>query len=150
MISPDFLLETQAIAEGLTVCGIDEAGRGPWAGPVVAAAVSLDSANIPPGLNDSKKLTQARREALFPAILAAARVGIGEASVREIDSLNILKATFLAMERAVHASYPGYGFAAHKGYGTPAHAAMLARLGPCPLHRKSFAPVRALLDSRFG
>jgi ribonuclease HII len=205
MILPDFLHEAQAIAEGLTVCGIDEAGRGPWAGPVVAAAVSLDSGNIPPGLNDSKKLTEARREAMFPAILAAARVGIGEASVAEIDSLNILKATFLAMERAVQslspapqialvdgnrapplairvqtiiggdakclsiaaasiiakvtrdrlmreldASYPGYGFAAHKGYGTPAHGAMLARLGPCPLHRKSFAPVRALLDSRFG
>jgi ribonuclease HII len=199
MTSTDFFLESDAVAKGLTACGIDEAGRGPWAGPVVAAAVILDPKHIPAGLNDSKKLTEARREAMFPAILAAARVGIGEASVTEIDSLNILKATFLAMARAVQSLpnapqialvdgnrapplsirvqtviggdakclsiaaasiiakvtrdrmmrelghlHPGYGFAAHKGYGTAAHTAALLRLGPCAVHRRSFAPIAKL------
>ena len=84
-------------------CGIDEAGRGPWAGPVVAAAVILDPANTPIGLNDSKKLSAIRRETLFGQILATSRVGIGEASVDEIDALNILQATYLAMRRAIEA-----------------------------------------------
>lgn len=106
MTLPDFSLELDAIAQGLVVCGIDEAGRGPWAGPVVAAAVILDPGNIPPGLNDSKKLTEAKREALFPAIMAAAQAGVGEASPEEIDSRNILAATFLAMSRAVAALSP--------------------------------------------
>jgi ribonuclease HII len=196
---PDFSREAIAIASGQIVCGIDEAGRGPWAGPVVAAAVELEPANIPPGLNDSKKLTEARREALFPLIMSAAKVGIGEASAAEIDHYNILRATHLAMQRALMAlpcrpdlalvdgnrapelsirvqtiiggdaaslsiaaasiiakvtrdrymrmletRYSGYGFASHKGYGTAAHQKALARLGPCPEHRKSFAPIAKL------
>ncbi|MBL4806285.1 MAG: ribonuclease HII [Rhodobacteraceae bacterium] len=82
------------------VCGIDEAGRGPWAGPVVASAVILDLTNFPDGLNDSKKLTAAKRDALFDQIMACADVGVGIASVAEIDEINILQATFLAMRRA--------------------------------------------------
>jgi len=85
------------------VAGVDEAGRGPWAGPVVAAAVILDRAKVPPGLNDSKKLSEAARERLFAPIIAGARHGVGMASVDEIDSLNIHWATMLAMERAVAA-----------------------------------------------
>ena len=95
---PPFLIEQQLQGP---VAGIDEAGRGPWAGPVVAAAVILDPENIPAGLNDSKKLSEARREALFELIQKSAHWGIGEASVEEIDSLNILKATHLAMTRAI-------------------------------------------------
>ena len=85
------------------VAGVDEAGRGPWAGPVVAAAVVLDRSAVPDGLNDSKQLSAAARERLFGAIIASARYGIGQASVAEIDSLNIHWATMLAMERAVMA-----------------------------------------------
>ena len=85
------------------VAGIDEAGRGPWAGPVVAAAVILDPHDIPVGIADSKALKAAQREALLPAIEAAAEVGVGQASVAEIDDLNILAATMLAMRRAVAA-----------------------------------------------
>lgn len=203
MALPDFFHESEAMAKGLKVCGIDEAGRGPWAGPVVAAAVILDPDRIPPGLNDSKKLSEEKRELLFPAIVAAAQVGVGIASAEEIDTLNILRATFLAMERAARElplvpqlalvdgnkapplsmkvttiiggdgkclsiaaasiiakvtrdrmmrnfddAHPGYGFARHKGYGTAAHTEALKRLGPCPVHRKSFAPVRAVLDEQ--
>ena len=83
------------------VCGIDEVGRGPWAGPVVAAAVVLDPRRIPHGLNDSKKLTAAKREALFKDITATADIEVGMASVAEIDEINILQATFLAMRRAI-------------------------------------------------
>ncbi len=86
-----------------SVAGVDEAGRGPWAGPVVAAAVILDRRQVPPGLNDSKKLSEAARERLYAPIIAGARHGIGMASVVEIDSLNIHWATMLAMERAVAA-----------------------------------------------
>jgi ribonuclease HII len=198
---PHFRHEKEILAEGLTVCGIDEAGRGPWAGPVVAAAVILDPRKIPKGINDSKKLTPERRETLFPVIMQSARVGVGAASTEEIDEINILRATYLAMSRAVavldpqpalalidgnrapplsirvqtiiegdaislsiaaasiiakvtrdrimheiEALHPGYGFASHKGYGTPAHAEALARLGPCAAHRRSFSPVFALLD----
>ena len=85
------------------ICGVDEAGRGPWAGPVCAAAVILDQANIPDGLNDSKKLSEARREQLFPLIMASADVGVGLVSAQEIDEINILQATYLAMSRAVTA-----------------------------------------------
>jgi ribonuclease HII len=85
------------------VAGVDEAGRGPWAGPVVAAAVILDRQNVPAGLNDSKQLSEAARERLFEAIIASARHGIGMASVAEIDALNIHWATMLAMARAVTA-----------------------------------------------
>ena len=82
---PDFRIEDEAMASGFAaVCGVDEAGRGPWAGPVVAAAVILDPRNIPPGLNDSKKLSEARREALFAPILASARVGIGIAEAQQL------------------------------------------------------------------
>jgi len=83
------------------VCGIDEVGRGPWAGPVMAAAVILDPDNIPYGLKDSKKLSRKRRESLYPQIIETARVGIGAASVEEIDRHNILQASFIAMRRAV-------------------------------------------------
>ena len=197
---PDFSLEDEAIRIGAhMVCGIDEAGRGPWAGPVVAAAVMLDRNAVPPGLNDSKKLSAARREALFGAIMASARVGIGIAEADRIDRDNILQATLWAMAEAVRQiggaslalvdgnrapdlpiatrtviggdgrslsiaaasiiakvsrdrimrdhdkAYPHYGFASHKGYGTSQHRQALERFGPSPLHRRSFAPVAALL-----
>ncbi len=197
---PDFTIELQAMREGSKlVAGIDEAGRGPWAGPVVAAAVVLDPTSIPDGLNDSKRLTEARREALFAPIMASAKVGIGIAEVERIDRDNILQATFWAMAQALEqidgvalalvdgnrapklpcpvqtivagdarslsiaaasiiakvtrdrimlahdAAYPLYGFARHKGYGTAQHQEALKRLGPTPLHRRSFAPVAALL-----
>ncbi len=98
---PDFSFESSAIAQGLLPCGVDEAGRGPWAGPVVAAAVVLDPHNIPQGLNDSKKLTEAKRESLFLPIMKSARVGIGVASAKLIDDINILQATYHAMRDAV-------------------------------------------------
>uniref|UniRef100_UPI003593E110 ribonuclease HII n=1 Tax=Aestuariivirga sp. TaxID=2650926 RepID=UPI003593E110 len=176
---------------------IDEAGRGPWAGPVVAAAVVLDPGFIPSGLNDSKKLTEAQREALFDPIMQTARVGIGIAEAGRIDRDNILQATFWAMTQALaqievvsfalidgnraprlpcgvqtviggdalslsiaaasiiakvtrdrimvahDSTYPEYGFARHKGYGTAFHQSALTRFGPTPLHRKSFKPVAA-------
>lgn len=100
--APDFTFETAALARGfLAVVGVDEVGRGPLAGPVTAAAVLLDPARIPPGLNDSKALTAARRDALFAAIMDMAEVSVAHASVEEIDNLNILRASHLAMERAV-------------------------------------------------
>lgn len=99
---PTFALEEKAQSP---VCGVDEAGRGPLAGPVVAAAVILDSCNLPDGINDSKKLTAAARERLFDDICASAEVGIGQASEKEIGTFNILGATLLAMRRAV-ASLP--------------------------------------------
>lgn len=197
---PDFHLEDAAMRRGLVpVCGIDEAGRGPWAGPVVAAAVILDPGAIPPGLDDSKTLAPARREALFDAIRQTSRVGIAIADVARIDSSNILGATLWAMAEAVTSlngvafalvdgnrapvlacpaetivggdgrslsiaaasivakvtrdrimtgldrKFPHYGFARHKGYGTAAHMAALAHHGPCPEHRRSFAPIAALL-----
>ena len=200
---PDFTIELKAMRRGSRlVCGIDEAGRGPWAGPVVAAAVVLDPKSIPDGLDDSKKLTEAQREALFAPILASARVGIGIAEVERIDRDNILQATLWAMAQALEqiegvtlalvdgnrapdlpcpvativegdakslsiaaasiiakvtrdrimvghdATYPVYGFARHKGYGTALHQEALRRHGPTPLHRKSFAPIAALLAQR--
>jgi len=99
MNAPDFSFEQQSPLQ--PVCGVDEAGRGPWAGPVVASAVILNPAEIPDGLNDSKKLTAKRRDVLFDRIIATAKVGIGQATVQEIDELNILNATYLAMRRAV-------------------------------------------------
>lgn len=186
------------------VCGVDEAGRGPWAGPVVAAALIFRTGDtIPRGLNDSKKLDHEAREALFTKLMERDVIyGVGIASVEEIDSLNIWGATQLAMQRAVaglslapdvalvdgklkpksmpcdvqpviggdgislsiaaasiiakvtrdrimreHAiTYPEYGFERHMGYGTPAHQQALASHGICPLHRRSFAPIRALLE----
>jgi ribonuclease HII len=182
------------------LAGVDEAGRGPLAGDVVAAAVILPPGHRIPGLDDSKKLSASRREALFDRILdEALSCGIGRALPAEIDTLNILQASLLAMRRAVaelrpapqfvlvdgnrlpvwdyaslavvsgdaqvpaisaasilakvtrdremlalDARYPGYGFALHKGYPTAEHLAALRRLGPCAVHRRSFAPVRAL------
>lgn len=182
---------------GMLIAGVDEAGRGPLAGPVVAAAVILDPQRPIAGLNDSKKISAAKRERLEPLIMASALAyGIGRAEPGEIDEINILQATLLAMRRAVaalvvvpgavvvdgnrsthfglpteavvggdarvpaisaasilakvardremvalDALFPGYGFAQHKGYGTAVHMEALARLGPTPHHRYSFAPL---------
>ncbi|MEJ2530167.1 MAG: ribonuclease HII [Halioglobus sp.] len=192
--------------EGPDLAGVDEAGRGPLAGDVVAAAVILDPARPVPGLRDSKKLTAARRETLAALIRERALAwAVARASVVEIDRLNILHAAMLAMHRAVQAlqpqpgyvlvdgnrlprwsyaaepvvggddrvpaiaaasilakvqrdrelveldaHYPGYGFAAHKGYPTPAHLAALRALGVTPVHRRSFAPVKSLLQEMAG
>ncbi len=186
----------------LGLCGVDEAGRGPLAGPVTAAAVMLDPERPIDGLRDSKKLSAAARERLADAIRErAAAWCVAEASVAEIDQMNILQATMLAMQRAVaglgrapddvmvdgnrcpnwvwrsqavvkgddkiaaiaaasilakttrdqfmcrlHDDYPAYGFARHMGYGTAAHLAALKAHGACPQHRRSFAPVKLVLD----
>ena len=200
---PTLMLELEARAAwNGHVCGVDEAGRGPWAGPVSAAAVILNPDDLPPGIDDSKALTEKRRAALEPEIKARALAwGVGFASVEEIDELNILHATGLAMRRAVEALahppvhalvdgnyrfklpcgvtpvvkgdsrslsiaaasilaktardrlmvemdavYPGYGFASHKGYNAPIHQNALNTLGPCPAHRRSWAPIKALLS----
>ena len=185
------------------IAGVDEAGRGPLAGPVVAAAVILDPARPIAGLADSKTLSPLRREQLAMEIRAKARAwALGRAEVVEIDRLNILQASLLAMQRAVaalsivpeqalvdgnrcpplacpcraivkgdatvpaisaasilakvardaemgelHERYPQYGFAQHKGYPTAAHRDALRRFGPCPEHRRSFAPVAAVLST---
>jgi len=191
------------------LAGVDEAGRGPLAGPVVAAAVILDATRPIEGLRDSKKLSAARRTALAAQIRERALGwAIAEASAAEIDALNILQATLLAMQRALRQlspkplhiiidgnkapqladleenclvetlvraddlvpavsaasilaktwrdalmsdldrDYPGYGLAQHQGYPTAAHLASLAKLGPTPIHRRSFAPVRSCLHER--
>ena len=102
MTMPDFSFETALLAQGLTrIAGVDEVGRGPLAGPVTAAAVVLDPARLPEGLNDSKVLSARRREALLQAIMDSAEVSVAHASVEEIDAMNIREATFLAMRRAV-------------------------------------------------
>lgn len=126
-IPPDFTREAAAISCGLSpVAGIDEVGRGPLAGPVLAAAVVLDPARIPAGLGDSKALTAARREALYPLILRSAlAVGSGLADVAEIDALNILRASHLAMVRAVAALGPAPGLALIDGN-------LIPRGLPCP------------------
>lgn len=184
------------------IAGVDEAGRGPLAGPVIAAAVILNPQKEVAGITDSKKLTPTRRVELAELIRETALAwAIGSASVEEIDSLNIHHATLLAMKRAfeglsiqpsellvdgkfcppgrckvkraivrgdllipvigaasiiakvhrdelmtaLHAQYPDYGFDQHKGYGTKHHLSKLQELGVTPIHRRSFAPVRALL-----
>jgi len=180
------------------VAGVDEVGRGPLCGAVVTAAVILDPRRPILGLNDSKKLTEAKRDALFDEIREKAlSFCIARAEVEEIDRLNILHATMLAMQRAVEGLhitpklalidgnrapvvkgdsqvpaiaaasilakvtrdremsafeliYPGYGIGGHKGYPTPVHLEALARLGPTPIHRRSFAPVRAAWEAREG
>lgn len=119
---PDYRFEIEHGAPGLRVCGIDEAGRGPLAGPVVAAAAIIDQTNCPAGLNDSKKLDEARREALFAALSQCAEIGIGIATVEEIDSLNILQATMLAMRRAVEGLQRAPQFALVDGNRLPALA----------------------------
>jgi len=189
------------------VCGVDEAGRGPLVGAVVAGAVVLDPNNPIEGLKDSKKLTAARREYLYEQIMEKAKAwGIGEASPSEIDEINILQATMLAMRRAVedlatrlggwpskalidgnrcpqlpiaseaiikgdakepaisaasilakvtrdrqmqalHERHPEYGFAQHMGYPTEAHFAALKQYGVCSEHRRSFSPVRKVLEA---
>ena len=220
----------RAFGEGVTVMGIDEAGRGPLAGPVFAAAVSVPFdraadllANEWQAVNDSKKLSPARRDTLAAVIKATpgCTFAIASASALEIDQSNILRATHLAMRRAalslaesldnrrpasvtppapstsyrilvdglpvpslpfqsknlvkgdakslfiaaasilaktardaycmeMETRFPGYGFAVHKGYPTPAHLAALARLGPCPEHRQSFGPVAEAIFFRGG
>jgi ribonuclease HII len=188
------------------VAGVDEAGRGPLAGPVVAAAVILDPGRPIAGLADSKTLAPRRREALAVEVRAGSLAwGLGWADAAEVDALNVLQATFLAMRRALVAlstppahvivdgdrcpglgglalectleavvqgdatvpsvsaasilakcardafmrelesRYPGYGLAGHKGYPTAEHVAALRRLGPSPVHRRSFGPVQSCL-----
>lgn len=183
------------------VCGVDEAGRGPLAGPVYAAAVILRPRRRIKGLRDSKKLTAAQREELAGEIRERALAwAVAHATVEEIDRINILRASLLAMQRAVallsvvpevarvdgnqapelactvhtvvggddsdpaisaasilakterdrimrefDLLHPGYGFARHKGYPTPEHFAALEQLGPCPIHRRGFEPVRRLV-----
>ena len=190
------------------VCGVDEAGRGPLAGSVVAAAVILDPLKPIDGLKDSKKLTAKVRDVLFDIIIRDSKACcIAEASAAEIDSINILQATMLAMKRAIeglektlgrlpdkalidgnrcpkvniqmeaivkgdskvqaisaasilakvtrdrdmqalHETYPMYGFNQHMGYPTPMHFDALKEFGPCPAHRKTFAPVREVMETK--
>lgn len=180
------------------VAGVDEAGCAPLAGPVVAAAVILDRGRFPRGIDDSKALPARTREAIFLKLQRVAAIGVGIASVEEIDRLNIFWARMLAMQRAVEAlgtepamvlvdgnrcpkwdrlsiaivagdtkcrsiaaasivakvtrdrimfeysrQHPGYGWETNQGYPTPGHFRALASLGPTPIHRRSFAPVRA-------
>jgi ribonuclease HII len=188
--------------QGLLGAGVDEVGRGPLAGDVVTAAVILDPDNPIEGLNDSKKLTEKRRDSLFDEIQEKAKsFCIARCSIAEIDELNILQASLLAMKRAVEGLhiqpehvwvdgnkipqwhyqaeavvkgdarvtaigaasilakvtrdremvemdklYPGYGFAGHKGYPTKVHMEALDKLGPCPIHRTSYGPVKAKLE----
>jgi len=184
------------------VVGIDEAGRGPWAGPVVAAAVILDISCIPDGINDSKQCNRMQRETLFTAICACAHFAVGVASVEEIDTLNILQASLLAMQRAYEAlpvkpayalvdgnklpklpcpaqaiiegdnlslsiaaasiiakvtrdrmmhelaqEHPYYGWESNAGYGTKAHQEGLRMHGITPHHRRSFRPIREMLEA---
>lgn len=182
--------------------GVDEAGRGPLAGPVAAAAVIAPDGWNPPRLNDSKKLDPAAREELFDAITAFCRVGVALVGPAEIDRVNILQASLLAMRQAIDLldersserkilidgnrapaglecdtvvkgdgkyvciaaasiiakvtrdrlmvtlarQYPEYGFDRHFGYPTPEHVDALRRFGPCPIHRRSFGPVRELTE----
>ncbi len=195
--------ETRARGKGFSrIAGVDEVGRGPLAGPVVAVAVVLPDAKCDLPVADSKALSTARRQALAEQLwdLQGIQIGLGIVEPREIDRINILRATHLAMRTALHqldplphfalvdglavpdlpvpaefivrgdarsvsiaaasivakvyrdelmialdAQFPGYGFAQHKGYGTAAHLAALQRLGPCPVHRQSFSPVKQAL-----
>jgi len=202
-MTSDLFMPNARDAGLMLVCGVDEAGRGPLCGPVVAAAVILDPARPIDGLNDSKKLSERARERLAPLIRERALAwAIAEASVDEIDQLNILHASLLAMQRAVaglgiaptevlidgnrcpqlpyparaivkgdatepsisaasilaktardetmrvlDAQWPQYGLAAHKGYPTPAHLQALQQHGVADFYRRSFAPVRRLLDA---
>ncbi len=190
------------------ICGVDEAGRGPLAGSVVAAAVILDPLKPIEGLKDSKKLTAKVRYELFDIIIRDSKAWcIAEASAAEIDAINILQATMLAMKRAIeglektlgrlpdkalidgnrcpkvniemeaivkgdskvqaisaasilakvtrdrdmqvlHEAYPMYGFNQHMGYPTPMHFDALKEFGPCPAHRKTFAPVREVMETK--
>jgi len=186
----------------MIIAGSDEVGRGPLAGPVVAAAVILPENYDLPGLTDSKKLSEKKRDVLFELIKEQAVAwAVAEASVEEIDQVNILQASLLAMKRSIESlailpnkalvdgkhcpeldinvqaiiggdltipvisaasilakvtrdrkmialdtEYPDYGFASHKGYGTKLHMAAIQEYGPCPIHRRSFAPIKKLLE----
>ncbi len=158
----------------LVVCGVDEAGRGPIAGPVYAAAVILDPARRVNGLADSKVLTAERRDVLAARIKERAIAwSIAVASVEEIDSINTLRdlacrsraivdgdathkvisaASILAKTArdaemcALHERFPQYAFDRHKGYSTPEHFALLMRFGPCEIHRRSFDPVKSFFQ----
>jgi len=200
---PNFTEEVKMVRDhGPLVAGVDEVGRGPLAGPVVAAAVILNPDDIPEGLDDSKKLTAKKREALYDEIFGRAlAVSIAEASVEEVDEINVLQASMLAMRRAVKALeplpdgvlvdgnrdpdldlptktlikgdgrsvsiaaasiiakvfrdrkmtelaqiYPNYEWEKNAGYGVPAHMKGLYLVGISPFHRKSFAPIRKILD----
>ena len=126
-LAPDYAFETEHGAPATRVCGIDEAGRGPLAGPVVAGAAVIDMARLPQGLNDSKKLTYKKREQLFAELMDTADIGIGIATVEEIDEINILQATMLAMTRALAALATPPAFALIDGnripkFATPARA----------------------------
>lgn len=199
-------LNGTASFSGPVIAGVDEAGRGPLAGPVVTAAVVLDPRRAIQGLGDSKALSARKRDALALEIREKAWVGIGIAEPEEIDRLNILHATMAAMARAVSRlpgipdrvlidgnrvpdrlpcpaealvkgdareavigaasiiaktlrdrlmveaaqRFPGYGFEGHKGYPSAAHREALMRLGPCPIHRMSYAPVRLAADLRLS
>jgi ribonuclease HII len=204
--TPDLFSNTQQRSNlctaSILIAGVDEVGRGPLAGAVVAAAVILDERKPISGLADSKKLSEKKRSQLYQAIMdRAVAVAVGRAEVEEIDQINILQASLLAMERALFGLaakpdrvlvdgnrlprlgcaglavvkgdarvdciaaasivakvirddeltrldtlYPGYGLAVHKGYPTKAHLNALATLGPSPIHRRSFGPVKALLE----
>jgi ribonuclease HII len=216
-----FAFERGLLTQGVTrIAGVDEVGRGPLAGPVIAAAVILPEPWITEGmpgeledLNDSKQLSAAQRERFFGILTTTpcVRIGLGRVEPGRIDSINILKATHEAMNLALaallranapnalppghvlvdglrvkaitlpqtaivkgdsksysiaaasviakvtrdrfmdecDARFPGYGFAAHKGYGTPAHLDAIRRLGPCPIHRRSFAPMRPVEQDLF-
>ncbi len=197
-MGPTDIFEVEARRCGYRyIAGLDEAGRGPLAGPVVAAAVIFPRRCRVRGLNDSKQLSAAERDQLYLSIKdRAAMVGVGSATEREIDRINILEATRLAMQRAIaslplvpdfllldaltlpllsipqraiitgdclsssiaaasvvakvtrdrmmagyHTEYPEYNFLSHKGYSTPEHLRLLARYGPCAIHRRTFWPV---------
>ena len=197
---PDWNFETAIRAKGFTrICGADEAGRGPLAGPVVCAAVILDPSRIPDGLDDSKALSEAARERMLNALVKVAEIKVQIVEPVEIEDKNILWASLAGMARATaelsagyalidgnrlppslpcpgeavvkgdarslsiaaasvvakvtrdrlmveaDGRFPGYGFAQHKGYPTRAHIDALERLGPCPIHRRGFGPVGALL-----
>ena len=209
--TPDYTYERTKLSAGFTcIIGVDEVGRGPWAGPVVAAAAWLNPNDLPLDARDSKKLTAKKREALYPIIKEKAYVALGEASVEEIDALNIREATFLAMTRAIEnlsetlsefniapdfiavdgnalpknlpcpaeyvikgddkvlsiacasivakvyrdklmadlaEKHPHYGWESNAGYGTKLHQQGLQNVGVTAHHRKSFKPIRTLLET---
>ena len=201
--APDFSIEQRFLENGkLSIAGVDEAGRGPLAGPVTAAAVILDPENLPKGLDDSKKLTEKKREVLFDEILKTSHVSWCSLDAETIDQINIREAALRAMEISVSRMeikvdcalidgrdvpkalfdigeafvkgdarslsiaaasiiakvvrdrmmveadklYPAYGFAGHKGYGSKKHRDKIQELGPCSIHRRSFSPLKQMLE----
>ena len=202
--SPDFSIEERLRANGkMSIAGVDEVGRGPLAGPVVAAAVILDPANVPDGLNDSKKLTEKKRETIFDEIVFTSQVAWTSLPAATIDTMNIRAASLLAMTLSVNRlainadaalidgkdvpdglihigkafvkgdarsvsiaaasivakvvrdrmmieadnQFPEYGFSGHKGYGSKAHRDAIAQYGPCSIHRRSFSPVKQMIEA---